>query len=94
MVIKWPDPCSSIVTVMLSYKQMINISNTSTDVFHYHLLTDQNGKMVSISNLQPDTCYYYNISVFNATNQIAEPVEGEFWTQAINDYSEIIETSN
>uniref|UniRef100_A0A1X7UG89 Fibronectin type-III domain-containing protein n=1 Tax=Amphimedon queenslandica TaxID=400682 RepID=A0A1X7UG89_AMPQE len=94
VIIKWPDSCSSIVTVMLSYKQMTNVSNANTEAFHYHLLTDQYGKIVFISDLQPDTCYYYSISVFNDTNQIAEPVEGEFRTQAIEDYSEIVQTTS
>lgn len=79
---------------MLSYKQMANVSDANTEAFYYHLLTDENGKIVFISDLLPDACYYYSISVFNDTNQIAEPVEGEFQTQAIEDYNEIIETSN
>lgn len=90
------DSCSPILTVMLSYKEMINTTNPSTDVFHYHIHTDRRGKIVSITNLKPGTHYFYTIRVFNNTNLITEAVNGEFTTQPEDDddNDEFSDTSN
>ena len=81
---------------MLSYKEMINTTNPSTDVFHYHIHTDRRGKIVSITNLKPGTHYFYTIRVFNNTNLITEAVNGEFTTQPEDDddNDEFSDTSN
>ena len=79
ITVQWLEPCGSMLDITVVY----NVKNTtlnSTIKDQYHLISDKNGSIVVLRELEVNSVYEYQVFVYNATTLIIKPVNGIFKT--------------
>ena len=79
ITVQWSEPCGSLLDITVVY----NVKNTtlnSTIKYQYHLMSDKNGSIVVLRELEVNSVYEYQVFVYNATTLVIKPVNGIFKT--------------
>ena len=79
ITVQWSEPCGSLLDITVVY----NVKNTtlnSTIKYQYNLISDKNGSIVVLRELEVNSVYEYQVFVYNTTTLVIKPVNGIFKT--------------
>ena len=78
ITVQWSEPCGSPLDITVVY----NIKNTtlnSTIKYQYNLISDKNGSIVVLRELEVNSLYEYQVFIYNTT-LVIKSVNGVFKT--------------